>query len=82
MKKIKLNVSKKVRSLIIEVFRIGKKKPKKYDSENIQNWDSLSHMILIEKIEKFFNISVKTEDIEFLQSEKKIIKFLSRLNQK
>tara|TARA_B100000902_G_C27302049_1_gene913383 strand:- start:1044 stop:1280 length:237 start_codon:yes stop_codon:yes gene_type:complete len=67
-----------VRSIIKEVFRIGRKKPKKYDADNIQNWDSLGHMILLEKIEKKFNLSIKSKDIGKLQSEKEIIKYLKR----
>ncbi len=78
MKKVYFK-NKDVRSIIQEVFRIGRKKPKKYDAENIENWDSLGHMILLEKIEKKFNLSIKSKDIGKLQSEKEIIKYLKKL---
>ena len=77
MKKVYFK-NKDVRSIIQEVFRIGRKKPKKYDAENIENWDSLGHMILLEKIEKKFNLSIKSKDIGKLQSEKEIIKYLKK----
>ena len=77
MKKVYFK-NKDVRSIIQEVFRIGRKKPKKYDVENIENWDSLGHMILLEKIEKKFNLSIKSKDIGKLQSEKEIIKYLKK----
>ena len=70
MKKVYFK-NKDVRSIIQEVFRIGRKKPKKYDAENIENWDSLGHMILLEKIEKKLNLKIKSKDIGKLQSEKK-----------
>ena len=79
MKKKKLKDSKEVRSIINNVFRIGKIKPKKYESEYIQNWDSLGHMILLEKIEKKFGIKIKSKDIGSLQSEKAIIKYLKKI---
>ena len=79
MKKSKLVYLKDVRSIINDVFRVGKIKPKKYDSDNIQNWDSLGHMILLEKIEIKFGIKIKSKDIGLLQSEKEIIKYLKKV---
>jgi acyl carrier protein len=79
MKKLKPITLKEVRFIINDVFRIGKIKPKKYDSENIQNWDSLGHMILLEKIEIKFGTKIKSKDIGLLQSEKEITKYLKKI---
>ena len=40
--------------------------------ENLENWDSLNHILLIVEIEKKFNIKFKVGEIGELDSAKKI----------
>ena len=40
--------------------------------ENLENWDSLNHILLIVEIEKTFNIKFKVGEIGELDSAKKI----------
>ena len=54
------------------------KKKKIYSSENIEGWDSLGHMLLIQEIEKNFKISINPKDVFILQSEKSIYKYLDK----
>ena len=40
--------------------------------ENLENWDSLNHILLIVEVEKKFNIKFKVGEISELNSVKKI----------
>ena len=42
--------------------------------ENLENWDSLNHILLIVEIEKKFDIKFKVGEISELNSVKKIFK--------
>ena len=45
--------------------------------ENLENWDSLNHILLIVEIEKKFDIKFKVGEISELNSVKKIFEILS-----
>ncbi len=75
----KKSLQTKVKNLIEKKFRVKKSKKKKiYSSENIEGWDSLGHMLLIQEIEKNFKISINPKDVFILQSEKSIYKYLDK----
>ena len=44
--------------------------------DDIQIWDSLKHIEIIMSIEEHFNISFRPEDIPFLTSQDKIVKYI------
>jgi acyl carrier protein len=75
----KISLNQTIRKIIEEKFRIkNNKKIKIYNSDTVEAWDSLGHMLLIEEIEKKFNISVSQKDVVFLQSEKSLVGYLSK----
>ena len=47
--------------------------------ENLENWDSLNHILLIVEIEKKFDIKFKVGEISELNSVKKIFEKISIL---
>ena len=75
-----LRLKDKLRQLIIKQFKI--KKPefsKNLSADNIDEWDSLGHLLLIYKIEKEFKIKFKRIDIPYILEEKKIYNKLSKI---
>ncbi len=75
-----LRLKDKLRKLIIKQFKI--KKPefsKNLSADNIDEWDSLGHLLLIYKIEKEFKIKFKKIDIPYILEEKKIYNKLSKI---
>ncbi len=67
-------IKKILREQIIKSFRLNKKKIfKVLSSNNVENWDSLGHLILIREIEKKFNVSFSPKDIPEALDEKKIL---------
>ena len=75
----KISLNQTIRKIIEEKFRIkNNKKIKIYNSDTVEAWDSLGHMLLIEEIEKKFNISVSQKDVVFLQSEKSLVGYLNK----
>lgn len=73
----KIKLSQTIRKIIEEKFRIKNvKKNKIYNSDTIEAWDSLGHMLLIEEIEKKFSISINQKEVGLLQSEKSLAEYL------
>ena len=75
-----LRLKDKLRKLIIKQFKI--KKPefsKNLSADNIDEWDSLGHLLLISKIEKKFKIKFKNIDIPYILEEKTIYNKLSKI---
>jgi acyl carrier protein len=50
--------------------------------ENLENWDSLNHILLIVEVEKKFNIKFKVGEISELNSVKKIFERILYYNKK
>ena len=48
-------------------------------SENIEGWDSLSHLQIIISVESEFNVKFKTSEINQLKSVRKLTKRVSEL---
>ena len=73
----KISLNQIIRKIIEEKFRIkNNKKIKIYNSDTIEAWDSLGHMLLIEEIEKKFSISISQKAVVSLQSEKILVEYL------
>lgn len=74
------DIKKILKKEIIKIFRIKNKNIKKnLSSDNVENWDSLGHLLLIRKIEKKFNISFLPKDIPEILDEKKILLKIKKL---
>lgn len=70
-------IDKKLKEIFFDIFDISKKEINEQNSiDNIENWDSLSHIRLIVAIEKVFNIKINDEEIIQMNSYTKIIKIL------
>jgi acyl carrier protein len=48
--------------------------------QQIEEWDSISHMVLISEIEETFDISIDTEDVIDMSSFAKARKIVSKYN--
>ena len=72
-----------VRKIIYETFQIDESHaPQDLDSDNIEAWDSLGHLILISNLERELKISFEQSVIPSLWSEALILNALSKLNEK
>jgi len=47
--------------------------------QSIPEWDSISHMILISKLEEDFEVSIDTEDVIDMSSVAKALEILTKL---
>lgn len=48
--------------------------------QSIEQWDSVTHMILITQLEEAFDISIDTDDVIDLSSVSKAVEILSKYN--
>ena len=73
------NLSNEVRDLLIKHLKIDLKTiPSSIDTETIENWDSLAHLMIIEEISKKYNLDISTSDASNLLSEQEIIQYLKK----
>ncbi len=73
------NLSNEVRDLLIKHLKIDLKTiPSSIDTETIENWDSLAHLMIIEEISKKYNLDISTSDASNLLSEQDIIQYLKK----
>jgi acyl carrier protein len=68
-----LNLDKRVRDIIISVFRIKKISNKNYSINTVKEWDSFGHYNLVMELEKKFKIKFSDDEIFRLINLKKII---------
>ena len=61
----------------IEVVSLRKKK-KNILFNNHKNWDSLSHVLILNEIEKKFKISIDEKNVENFGNYYKILKYLKK----
>ena len=73
---MKTIVKKKIREIINKIFDIKKNNINNLSFNNVDAWDSISHLDLISKIEKEFKIKIKSSEISKLTDEIKIINFI------
>jgi acyl carrier protein len=66
-------------SIMSEVFETNLKE---FDGdikqENIENWDSLSHLTLVVELEEFFSVSFEPDEISEMNSIQKIQNILQK----
>ena len=71
----------KIRKLIVNQFKMKKKRLKKnLSANNVAKWDSLGHLSLITVIEKKFEISFTQEEIIKMLDEREIYLMLLKKN--
>ena len=71
------NKNKNIRSLIIKTLKIKKElKDNDLQFNKISQWDSLSHVKILNMLEKKFQFKVDSSNFSKLNSYKKICKFL------
>ena len=65
--------------ILINVLELDENNlPEIIDIDNSENWDSLAHFQIIEKLESEFNIKIKTEKIIELIGENEILNYLNK----
>tara|TARA_Y100000590_G_scaffold174958_1_gene199955 strand:- start:167 stop:418 length:252 start_codon:yes stop_codon:yes gene_type:complete len=68
------NIEKKLKKIFVETFNIKDKEININSSmKNIDKWDSLNHIGLINSIEQVFDLSFKDEEVINMTNFKKII---------
>ena len=73
-----IKIKDKLRRILIDVLELNiNELPEIIDVENSENWDSLGHFQLIEKIEKEFKIEIKADKVIKLLGEKEILDYLN-----
>ena len=73
-----MNNKEKLRKILIEVLELNANNlPEVINVENSENWDSLGHFQIIERIEKEFNIVVEGSKVVELLGEKEILNYLN-----
>ena len=74
-----MNKKKKLRKILIEVLELNSNNlPEFINVENSENWDSLGHFQIIERIENEFNIVVEASKVAELLGEKEILNYLNQ----
>ena len=82
MKYIKKLSEKKLIIIFKKVFKIGNLRSNNLTYNNISNWDSLRHIILIKEIEKTFKMQVDDINLPELISFSKIMNYIEKKNDK
>ena len=73
-----MNKKKKLRKILMEVLELNSNNlPEVINVENSENWDSLGHFQIIERIESEFNIVVEASKVVELLGEKEILNYLN-----
>ena len=71
------NVRTILRKILIEILELDKNNlPELIDVNNSENWDSLGHFQIIERVEREFNIEIEDNKIVELLGEKEILDFV------
>jgi len=81
--KYKKNIlEKKLTKIFKKVFKVGNLSNKSLTYNNLSNWDSLQHIILIKEIEKTFKIQIDDVSLPELISFSKIMNYIEKKNDK
>ena len=73
-----MNKKDKLRKILIEVLELDANNlPKMINVDNSENWDSIGHYQIIEKLEKEFNLAIEASDVVELLGEKEILNYLN-----
>ena len=81
--KYKKNIlEKKLTKIFKKVFKVGNLSNKSLTYNNLSNWDSLQHIILIKEIEKTFKIRIDDLSLPELISFSKLMNYIEKKNDK
>lgn len=73
-----MDIKNKLKILLSEIIKVDQSKiTNKTSPDNVNNWDSLSHIQLTMEIEHVFGINLTTEEIIKLDSFSKACKIVS-----
>ena len=73
------HVKEKIKKVFLDVFGMDEKKFHfAMTSEDIKEWDSLSHMNLVSGLEKEFGLSMEIDEISEMDSVKKVIEVVEK----
>ena len=76
-------VDKKLKNVFVNIFQLQNKDIKNNSSmKNIEKWDSLNHISLINEIEEKFNLHFSDEDIVKMTNFKIIINKIINIERK
>ncbi len=74
------DIAKRVRSTLIEVLDLDAfELPNVIDVDNVETWDSLGHITLVEALEKEFGISIDYAAAMELLCEEEILTYLRKV---
>lgn len=71
-------IKEKVRKVFLNVFSDINEFRFDMGSEDIKEWDSLSHMNLVSELEKEFNVSMDIDEISEMDSVKKVVEVIEK----
>ena len=73
-----MNKKDKLRKILIEVLELDSNNlPDMITVDNSENWDSIGHYQIIEKLENEFNLIIEPNNVLELVGEKEILNYLN-----
>ena len=73
-----IGLSDKLASIFMNHLKIDKEFLADASMDNLQSWDSVTHLSIMLEVEGIFNVSITPEQIQILTSYKAILNFLSK----
>jgi acyl carrier protein len=77
IKKKKID-EKNLLKILKKIFKNSKNLSVNSKSKDIQNWDSMNHIMMIMEVNKYYKIKIKLEDSVKIDSIKKLIKTIEK----
>jgi|TARA_B100001093_G_scaffold171299_1_gene164153 acyl carrier protein len=77
IKKKKID-EKNLLKILKKIFKNSKNLSVNSKSKDIQNWDSMNHIMMIMEVNKYYKINIKLEDSVKIDSIKKLIKTIEK----
>lgn len=80
----KQKLEEKCKKIVSKIMKVSTKKINdKTSADNVESWDSLSHVQLVSSIEKNFKIKISPEEgIDSLNNFKQIVQLVSKKTKK
>ena len=78
MIKKKKNDEKNLLKILKKIFKNSKNLSVNSKSKDIQNWDSMNHIMMIMEVNKYYKININLEDSVKIDSIKKLIKTIEK----
>jgi|TARA_B100001063_G_scaffold247118_1_gene290334 acyl carrier protein len=77
IKKKKID-EKNLLKILKKIFKNSKNLSVNSKSKDIQNWDSMNHIMMIMEVNKYYKININLEDSVKIDSIKKLIKTIEK----